>query len=522
MAPKFISAKDAAVFIKDECVLWIEGSSGGLNEPGALYEAVSKRFEEDGHPKDITLVHSNGIGDSKGLGTDLFAREGLVKCCIGGHYGFANQMVKMINENKLEAYNIPQGVIAQLAREIASGRPGLITHVGLHTFVDPRITGGALNSISKRKLVEVIDVKGKEYLFYPSFSIDVVFVRGTSADEDGNISMEDEVSYLNMLAAAQAGHNCGGIVIAQVKRKVKKGSLDARLVKIPGILVDYVVVEEKQWQSFVGEYNPALCGAAKVVIASTIERELSERKIVARRAAMELIPGVINLGFGMSSEVASVAAEEGLAEDIVLTIEQGAVGGVPASGLIFGCAMNPQAIVDQPNQFDFYDGGGIDVTFLGLAQADQYGNVNVSKFGSRIAGAGGFINITQGAKSIVYCGTFTAGGLKIAIEDGKLKILNEGKIKKFVSQVEHITFSGQFAQTRNTPVLYVTERAVFELTPEGVTLIEIAPGIDLEKDILANMEFIPEIAKDLKEMNPRIFMSEVMGIKDIILNKQKK
>jgi propionate CoA-transferase len=377
-----------------------------------------------------------------------------------------------------------------------------------------------LNSISKDKLVEVIEIKGREYLLYPSFPLDVVFIRGTAADEDGNITMDEEVTYLNMLSAAQAGHNCGGLVIAQVKRKVKRGSLDPRLVKVPGILVDYVVVDESQWQTFVSEYNPALCGAARVITDSPIALALDERKVVARRAAFELVPGVVNLGYGMSSSVADVANEEGLSEEIVLTIEQGATGGVPASGLIFGCAFNPQAIVDQPNQFDFYDGGGIDITFVGLAQADQHGNVNVSKFGSRIAGAGGFINITQGAKRIVYCGTFTAGGLELEISGGLVHIRREGKIKKFVNEVEHITFSGRFAKQHATPVLYVTERAVFELSPDGIILREIAPGIDVERDVLSQMEFRPLVPVMPKLMDRRIFRPEPMGIRDDILQKK--
>jgi propionate CoA-transferase len=425
----------------------------------------------------------------------------------------------MITENRIEGYNLPQGVMAQLIREIAAHRPGLITRTGLYTYMDPRLTGGALNAISKRKVVDLIELRGQEYLFYPSFSIDVAFVRGTTADEDGNISMEEEVATFNMLSAAQAAHNNNGIVIAQVKRKVKRGSLDARTVKIPGTLVDYIVVEPNQWQTYLGEYNPGLCGAAKMVIERSDDRKLDERKVVCRRAARELVPGVINLGFGMSSGVADVAVEEGFYGDIALTIEQGAVGGVPTSGLIFGCSMNPQAILDQPYQFDFYDGGGIDCCCVGLAQADQHGNVNVSKFGDRIPGAGGFIDITQNAKAVVFCGTLTAGGLEVLINDGRVSIIREGKIRKFVREVEHITFSGRFAKTVGQPVLFVTERAVFRLDQDGLILVEIAPGIDLEREILSQMEFSPRVAQDLKEMDGRIFNPEPMGIREEILRK---
>ena len=510
---KVITAVQAAELIHNDSRLWIEGGSGGLNEPGTLYAAVRRRFDEEGEPRNITLMHPNGVGDGKGRGVDLFAAEGLVSTCIGGHFGFSPAMVKLILDEKIKGYNLPQGIMAQLIREIAAKRPGLLTHVGLHTFVDPRYSGGALNSISDDKLVELMEMKGQEYLFYPSLDVDVVFIRGTSADEDGNISMEDEVAYFNMLSAAQAGHN-NGIVIAQVKRLVKSGSLDPRQIRVPGILVDYIVQEENQWQTFIGEYDPGLCGAHKVLLSNKKKLDLDIRKVIAKRAAFELRKNsIVNLGFGLSSLVAEIAEEEGVADEITLTIEQGAVGGVPASGLIFGCSYNPKAIVDQPYQFDFYDGGGIDITFLGLAQADASGNVNVSKFGSKVAGAGGFINITQGAKEIVYCGTFTAGGVDISIAPDGISINKEGRIKKFVSAVEQITFSGRFAREFNKKVTFITERAVFVLENEKLILTEIAPGIDLEKDILSLMEFTPELSPDLKEMDRRIFVDEPMGIK---------
>ena len=520
MAPRFVSADEAAARIRDGSTLWLEGGSGGLNEPDTLYESVPRRFRKEGHPRDLTLVNSNGLGDGKGKGPDVFAIEGLVRCSIGGHYGFSPALVKMIIANQIEAYNLPQGVMAQLLRDIAAKRPGLLTTVGLGTFVDPRLNGGALNAISKRKLVERLILDGNEYLLYKTFSIDAAFIRGTTADMDGNLSMEEEVAYFNMLAAAQAAHNSGGIVIAQVKRVVRRDSLDPRMIRVPGVLVDYIVVESKQWQTYSGEYNPGLCGAAKVVVERQKKIALDERKVICRRASMELVPGIINLGFGMSSGVADVAFEEGLERDVTFAIEQGLVGGIPTSGLIFGCAMNPQAILDQPNQFDFFDGGGIELACLGLAQVDPSGNVNVSKFGDRIAGAGGFMNITQGAQAVVYCGTFTTGGLQVAIRDGNVVILREGMIKKFVKQVEHLTYSGAFARKRGQSVLFVTERGVFRLGEKGPILIEIAPGIQLENDILTQMEFVPQIAPDLKKMDPRIFREEPLGIRDEIIEKK--
>ena len=368
-----------------------------------------------------------------------------------------------------------------------------------------------------------IEIDGKEYLFYKAFPIDVAIVRGTSADEKGNISIEKEGIALEFMALALAAKGSGGKVIVQVERVVQAGTLHPMTVKIPGVLVDAVVVAkpENHWQVPMAEsYNPSLSGETRAPLSSVIPLPLTERKVMCRRCAMELTPNaVVNLGIGMPEGVGVIAAEEGISGSITMTVEPGVFGGVPLGGLYFGTAVNPEAIIDHPLMFDFFDGGGLDVAVLGMAEMDQYGNVNVSKFGPRIAGAGGFINITQSTKTVVFCGTLTASGLKVGIGNGRLKIINEGKIRKLVQKVEHITFSGDYGRSSGQRILYVTERAVFELRPEGVTLTEIAPGVDLQKDVLNLMDFRPLIASDLRQMDPRIFEGKTpMGIKDEILN----
>jgi len=507
MPMNIMTAREAANLVSDGDTLVTDGFIGSCFAE-ELAIGLEQRFLETGTPRNLTLVYCAGQGDSSTRGLNHLGHEGLLGKVIGGHWNLVPKVQQLAVDNKVEAYNLPQGVLCHMLRDIAAKRPGTLTHVGLKTFIDPRNGGGKLNSRTQKDIVEIIPIDGKEYLLYKTFPIHIALLRGTYADEKGNVSMEHEGLTVSMLSAAQATKNSGGKVIVQVEKIVQAGSLDPRLVKIPGIYVDAVVVAscpENHMQTFGTQYNPSFSGEIRVPLNSVPPMKLSERKIICRRAAREIARGnIVNLGIGMPEGIGAVANELGISEDFILTVEAGTIGGVPQSGLDFGCAVNPQAIIDQPNQFDSYHGGGLDLAFLGMAEADRLGNINVSRFGPRIPGAGGFIDITQNAKTVVFCGPLMAKGLKIAVENGVLKILEEGTVRKFVRAVEQVTFSGEYAVECGQRVLYITERAVFGLSPQGMELLEIAPGIDLEKDILEKMEFRP-IINQVKRMDASIF-----------------
>ncbi len=515
---KIVSADEAAAIIHDGDMVAVSGFVG-IGTPDELILALARRFATSDGPRDLGLMFAAAPGDGKERGLNRLCAPGLVRRVVGGHWALVPKLGALALEGKIEAYNLPLGVVSHLYRDIAGKTAGHISKVGLHTFVDPRLGGGKLNAATTEDLVSLIELNGEPWLHYKTFPVNVALIRGTTADPAGNITMEREALTLDNLAAAMAARNSGGFVVAQVERIAEAGSLAPREVQVPGILVDCVVLSqpENHRQTYATPYNHAFTGRQRVPLDRIAPLPLDARKVIARRCAFELPPGgVVNLGIGMPEGVAAVAAEERVLKYLTLTAEPGVIGGLPQGGLDFGAALNPAALLHQNQQFDFYDGGGLDIACLGLAQADTQGNVNVSRFGQRLAGAGGFINISQNAKRLVFAGTFTADGLDVGIADARVQIRREGKSRKFVAAVEQVTFSGNFAAERGQPVLYVTERCVLRRTKAGMELVEVAPGIDIDRDIVGQMDFAP-IIEDPQPMDPRIFRDAVMGLEAWLL-----
>ena len=454
--------------------------------------------------------------DKKEKGLNRLAHQGLIKTVIGGYWSLTPRLGDMANNGSINAYNLPQGIISHLFRAIANGSSGVISKVGLHTFVDPRNGGGKLNKNTTDEIVKVISINGEEQLFYSKCQLNFALLRGSIADEDGNISMSLEVGLQDVLAQAQATKNSGGVVIVQVLEVVLSGKLRPQDVKIPGMLVDYIVIadEHDHWQTYGEKFNPKFTSVLGNNNSSNVSKiPLCIRKIIARRAYMEILKcdkhPVINLGIGIPEYISNVAREEGTT-NFTLTVESGAVGGYPAGGLSFGASIYPQAFLEQSAQFDFYDGGGLDIAFLGFGEIDNLGNVNVGRIGERINGVGGFINISQSAKQLVFCGTFTASGLEVECDSGKLNIIEEGKIKKFIKQVQQINFNAKYSAGAMQSVKYITERGVFELINNQLVLTEVAPGIDIEKDILSMSDLEIVVSDNISEMDSRIFYYDNM------------
>jgi propionate CoA-transferase len=513
MAGKVMSVEEAVALVADGATVACAGFIGA-GHPEALAAGIEDRFRAEARPSDLTLVFASGQGDGTGRGLDHLAHPGLVKRVIGGHFGLCPKLASLIGEDQVEAYNFPTGVLSQLYRSIAAERPGVLTHIGLKTFVDPRRQGGRLNARRSEDLVELVRLRGQEWLLYHAFPINVALIRATTADERGNLTLEHEAQVGEVLALAQAARNSGGLVLAQVERVTAAGALDPRLVRVPGLLVDGVVIAppDQHRQTLGEEFNPAYCGDVRAPAWRPPIGRLRARKIVARRAALELTRDVaINVAVETVPDLLEVAAEEGILGHLTFALQTGVVGGMPAAGASYGAACNPEALLDAPSQYDFLDGGGLDVAILGLGQVDAHGNVNVSRFGPKIVGCGAFINLSQTARQVILCGLFR-GGAETAVVEGGLTIAREGEQPTFVNALEHITFCGEYAGGKGQRVLYVTERAVFELRAGSLVLTEIAPGIDLKRDVLAHMDFRPEIAAHLKRMDSAILTRGPMGL----------
>jgi propionate CoA-transferase len=508
-----LDVHQAVGLLRDGQTFVVGGSGAGHALPQLFIDELERTFKETGHPRDLTSVRVVGTGDFADRGFSQLALPGMHRRTIGSNIGNEPRLGAMVENNELEAYSLPQGVLSQLMREIAAGRPGLLTHVGLGTYVDPRQTGGKQNARTTEDMVELVNVRGREWLLYHSFPIDVAVIRGTTADEDGNITMEGEAIQAEMLAMAMAARNSGGIVIAQVKQVAPRGTLPQRDVKVPGALVNYVYVDPDQWQTYITQDSPYYSGKERKPVGGDPPLPLDVRKVIARRSLLEFKPGFIcNLGFGISQLIGRVAWEEGITDQLVLTVEQGIFGGVPVAGNEGGAGFNFQAMIDQPDMFGFYDGGGLDIASLSFAEVDAAGNVNVHAFEGRIRGPGGFPNISARTPRINFVGTLTAQGLDLDISPAGVTVKTEGTLPKFVERVRAVTFNGDLARERGQQVRYITDRAVFALEDDGVVLTEVAPGIDVERDVLARMQFKPRVAEQLRTIDARVYSDGPMGM----------
>jgi propionate CoA-transferase len=509
-----LTAHDAARLVRDGDAVWIGGSGAGHAVPQAFIEALAERFAAEGAPRGLTTVRVVGVGDFADRGMSQLALPGLHARTIGSNIGNEPRLGALVRADELEAYSFPQGVLSALCREMAAGRPGLVTDVGLGTYVDPRQTGGRQNARTTTDLVEVVELAGREWLFFPALPIDVAVIRATTADEDGNLVMDGEAVQGDNLALAMAAHNNGGIVIAQVASLAQRHSLRPRDVRVPGALVDHVYVDPTQRQTYATAHSPYYAGLLRRPDpAPAPAGELGVREVIARRSLLAFAPGdICNLGYGISQHIGEIAAAEGITGALTLTVEQGIFGGAPAGGPDGGAGVNFQAMLEQPSMFDFYDGGGLDIASLSFAEVDAQGNVNVHAFDERPRGPGGFINIANRTGRINFVGTLTARGLRASVSDGRLQILAEGTQRKFVPQVREISFNAARAREKGQQVSYITERAVFVLGPEGLVLTEVAEGLDVERDVLAHLDFAPAVAERLAVMDPRIFRPGRMGL----------
>ncbi|KAA9001102.1 acyl CoA:acetate/3-ketoacid CoA transferase [Affinibrenneria salicis] len=518
MKNKFISAGQAAALINNGDTLCTVGMTL-ISAAESILKAIEARFINEGTPRDLTLVHAAGQCDRQ-RGNQHFAHPGLVTRIIGSHWGLAPRWMTMINNDEVEAWCLPQGQMVHLYGDMAAGLPGRLSQVGLGTFVDPRQEGGRMNPRTRRQphRIEHLTLRGEEFLFYPAIPLDVVIIRGTHADSDGNLTTDEEAMKLEVLPAVLAAKRYGAKVLAQVKYRVARGSLHPKKVTVPGTLIDAIVVcddpQNDHRQTSGWAFDPALCGDIRLPTSQSAPLPLNLRKLIGRIACRYLTPGcVINLGTGIPNDViGAVIHEEGVTDDVTITVESGIYGGLQAGGADFGIGRNLSAMISHQEQMLYYNGAGVDITYMGAGEMDPLGHVNATRLGDACPGAGGFIDITQNARHVVFCSSFTAKGLDIACRQGQLRILREGEVCKLVKAVNQISYNGELARAKGQKMHFVTERAVFELRREGPVLTEIAPGIDLERDIVRQMAFRPLIAPDLTVMDSALFNEAPFGL----------